>query len=280
MQPFRGTIANDSNNGYCPPRHKFYLNINHIFWEGVYANIIQHAGGNAIFFWHEDQAGYEFFMFDYGPGALNVMNTPQENLEKIFDKYSYRQGGLGPDGLYHGGGKGVGLWYVGYETYLTRVVSVNAGQVRVIDKTPGFNQCWVKHVSTIQETFTLNALQIENIAATGFMVHGFVPFFVLSYYGTFSPISSSDILGSIITSSARFLPRGPWQLPPAGGLNVLTPGQTVSFTYYQVEEEHQHTGILREVPSPQNEGVFVFADGFEIESSSVKFFSVPSPILQ
>lgn len=278
LSPFRGDISNDSSANYCPPAASFYMRMQDIFWQGVQANVIQHSGGNGLFFWHEDTIGYDFFMFDYGPGALNPQDKPQEDLVNIFDKCSYRQGGVGPAGKYRGGGVGAGLMLVGSATYLTRVVSVNAGMVRVVDKTPGFNTDWKKHVRTTQKNFYFAALGIENLEATGFMVHGFVPLRNYKFVGAFSPISSEDILGSVVIQKSQSANRGPWQLPPAEGLDALSPGQEVIFTYYKVDKECQHIGILWEVPSSENEGVFVFVDGFEIGYSSVKGFSVTPPV--
>ncbi len=276
------------NHGGAP-----YLDINDIYDNSIYHNFITHANGQGLYLWRETGKGYEFIALDHGSGAINNWGDPQQELGEIFSKHSYRQG-LGTKGSARYSGLGLGLMYTGLASYLTRAISINGGYIRVVDKNPGFGNTDVElleyRVSTVQKNFKILDTQIS-----GFIVHGFIPIHKGLYKGKFSTITRDNVLGEIQTERCKSQYRGSWQLKPAQDLERLRPGDEIKFIYYLIgEKESRHenyygmtefeweiidrrrkrTGIIQEVPSITNKGVFIFQDGFKIGLNEIKEYEL------
>ena len=238
-------------------------------YQGVLENVMQHAGGNAVYLWREGSEGYEFFMFDYGPGVLNKEGRPVEDLRKIFNKgYSISQG----NGYHIGGGFGVGTWITAENSFLLRLISINDGKIHIVTKKPEKNE----HIVVKQNTFPSKGL----VDISGVIVHGFVPFNETNFHGEFTDPTDKDILGAIrmqlpSLSSQRDL----WQSVPTKELDSLKPGDKVTFKYNRQREtylsirkdvqEAVHSGTLKEVASPENQGVFIFENGPTISYAKI-----------
>jgi hypothetical protein len=226
-------------------------------------NVMQHGGGNAVYFWKEGLGGYEFFMFDYGPGVSNKEDQPVEDLRRIFDKeYSIRPG----DG-YRSGELGVGAWLTAKNSFLLRLISINDGKINIVTKKGEKDD----RIVVEQNTFPSKGL----VDISGVIVHGFAPFNETNFHDEFTDPSNENILGTIKMASHR----GLWQSAPvpADELNRLKPGDKVTFKYNRQSEEKiyllikkaTHSGILKEVASPKNQGVFIFEDGLKISYPNI-----------
>lgn len=265
-------FAGDEHVEFRPPlANRYFPGLRELFSYGIRDNIEAHTYGEAVYLWREVGWGYEYLSFDYGPGVLDVSGHAMSQIGSIFNRRtSFRWGVPAPGGRYRGGGQGNGMAFLAAHSYLARVISMGNGLLRVVDKRPGL-------VGDFQKSNSFRTTQVnlefrDDIGVSGVMVHGFVP------HGNFGPH------------------RGSWQRPPAKNLDRLKVGDQVTLVYFKVEEgwsesnagifsrpdmvidqRIRHRGVIKEIPSPENQGVFVLEDGLVLGADKVKAFNLANP---
>jgi len=235
-------IAFQSSDGnmYHAPNAKSYVNTWHLYWEGLYSNIIQHAEGDAVYLWRESRDGYEFLMFGYGTGVISGDGIPVADISDILNVKTYRGRRSSPIGAYQGGGAGIGTRYISASTYLTRFLSVNNGEIRVVEKNnPGFKKLLGDNFKGVQTNLKLSDFNIDREDASGLIVQGFVPIDKGAYVGKYSPVTKESVLATLQTESSNPVERGSWQIPPAEGLGRLEVGDDVTIAYYKFSEKEE-----------------------------------------
>jgi hypothetical protein len=262
-----------------------------LYEDGIRENVSQHARGNAVYLWREGLEGYEFLMLDYGPGVIDKNGNPVDNIEKIFNKgVTFRQGTPGPDGVRREGGYGEGAWRTALNSYLLRLISINNGKIHVVTKEPGFipkiRDFFISPINFLKQNrkHVPTELRISDLPGkisdrSGVVVHGFVPFDRKEFKGQLTEPTDTDLLGSIKVQKPSPSYHGLWQIAPAKELDALKPGDRVIFKYHEstyrafrknIHTEAVHTGVLKEVASTDNQGVFIFEDGFIVSYSRIK----------
>lgn len=262
-------FAGNKRAEFRPPlANRYFPGLIELFSYGIKDNIAAHTFGEAVYLWRESEAGYEYLSFDYGPGVMDASGRAMTQIETIFDRRtSFRGGAAAPDGRYRGGGQGIGMTFLAAHSYFARVVSMGNGLLKVVDKYPGLIGDFQK--SNSFRTTQVNLELRDDIGASGMMIHGLIP--------------HGDI-------GSR---RGSWQRPPAKNLDRLEVGDRVTLVYFKVEEgwsgsnpgffsrpdmvidqRIEHRGVIKEIPSPENQGVFVFEDGLVLGADKVKAFNL------
>ncbi|OGC22981.1 hypothetical protein A2291_00825 [candidate division WOR-1 bacterium RIFOXYB2_FULL_42_35] len=254
-KPFKGNTTTNEH----PPASGEYFDTWYLYDEGVHANVIQHALGEAVYLWRENGFGCEFMMLDYGPGGQRF-GSRVDDLTEIFDwDKSYRGFGVAVDGKNHGGGCGIGTTGFARNSYLTRIASIGEGRVSVVDKRPGFYGRNNGPFDTVQTDLTT----LDN-AFSGFLAQGFVPVVGNVYRGAFFPPGQAGIIGVDRTEQGREVKRGSWQQAPAKELRTLQPGENVVIKYYAIGEKKQNftiTATVAALPNNANGYCLVFSGG-------------------
>jgi hypothetical protein len=151
----------------------------------VRENIYQHGGSEGIYLSRSIPAGYEFIGFDYGGGVTNKAANPVDDLTAIFNANT---------GYGSRGDSGNATFSLARMTYLTRIISANAGTIKVVDKKPG--KIARSPVPVSQTNFSMDG---EKTPPTGFIIHGFIMRdFPLPTFCSFLPPHPTALLSPIV----------------------------------------------------------------------------------
>jgi len=242
LKPFQGSLEHME---WGPPLFKKYVHpilISTGWWHPdmpgeIWRNVMHHANSDAVFMWRESEQGYEGIMFDYGPGIVDRQGKPVENIKGVLE---YRRS------YGNSKGDGVGAWLYGKYSYLTRLISVNGGYIRVVDKKPGY---FTEESNTRDVGKMLTQTDVKYTGNFhGVIVHVFVPFNKDEYKGSLSAVTEQDVLGIVNTEQASTLERDQiWRQNPSNEVLNLSGndvGRPVEITVHVSSRKNTEVKIV------------------------------------